>query len=40
VRDVVARYDTHRKAAREIAEEFFAPETALGPLLDATGVAP
>jgi hypothetical protein len=40
VRDVVARYDTHRKAAREIAEAFFAPETALGPLLDAAGVAP
>jgi hypothetical protein len=39
-RDVVARYDTHRKAARAIAEEFFSPKTALAPLLDATGVAP
>jgi hypothetical protein len=40
VRDVVTRYETHRKAARAIAEEFFAPEAALAPLLEATGVTP
>jgi hypothetical protein len=39
-RDVVARYRTHREAARALAEEFFSPEAALAPLLDATGVAP
>lgn len=39
-RDVVARYQTHRQAARALAEEFFSPEAALAPLLDATGVAP
>lgn len=39
-RDVVARYPTHREAARAIAEEFFSPQAALAPLLDATGVAP
>jgi hypothetical protein len=39
-RDVVARYETHRTAARAIAEELFSPEAALAPLLDATGVAP
>jgi hypothetical protein len=39
-RDVVARYETHRAAARAIAEEFFSPEAALAPLLDATGVTP
>jgi hypothetical protein len=39
-RDVVARYETHRQAARAIAEEFFSPQAALAPLLDATGVAP
>lgn len=39
-RDVVARYQTHREAARALAEEFFTPEVALAPLLDATGVAP
>ena len=38
--DVVARYETHRRAARAIAEEFFSPEAALAPLFDATGVAP
>jgi hypothetical protein len=40
VRDVVARYETHRAAARAIAEEFFSPEAALAPLLAATGVTP
>jgi hypothetical protein len=40
VRDVVARYETHRQAARAIAEEFFSPEAALAPLFDVTGVAP
>ena len=40
VRDVVARYATHREAARAIAEEFFSPEAALAPLLDATGLTP
>lgn len=39
-RDVVTRYQTHRKAARALAEEFFSPEAALAPLLDATGVTP
>jgi hypothetical protein len=39
-RDIVARYGTHRTAARAIAEEFFSPEAALAPLLDATGVTP
>ena len=39
-RDVVARYATHREAARAIAEEYFSPEAALAPLLDATGVTP
>ena len=39
-RDVVTRYVTHRQAARAIAEEFFSPEAALAPLLDATGVTP
>jgi hypothetical protein len=39
-RDVVSRYDTHRAAARAIAEEFFSPTAALAPLLDATGVTP
>lgn len=38
--DVVTRYETHCEAARAIAEEFFSPEAALGPLLDATGVTP
>jgi hypothetical protein len=37
-RDVVARYETHREAARAIAEEFFSPEAALAPLLEVTGV--
>jgi hypothetical protein len=39
-RDIVARYRTHRAAARAIAEEYFSPEAALAPLLDATGVTP
>lgn len=39
-RDIVARYETHRQAARAIAREFFSPEAALAPLLDATGVTP
>jgi hypothetical protein len=39
-RDVVARYETHRSAARAIAEEFFSPEAALAPLFDVTGVTP
>lgn len=39
-RDVVARYETHRTAARALAEEFFSPETALAPLFEATGVTP
>jgi hypothetical protein len=40
VNDVVARYETHRRAARAIAEQFFSPEAALAPLLDVTGVTP
>jgi hypothetical protein len=39
-RDVVNRYQSHRAAARAIAEEFFSPEAALTPLLDTTGVTP
>lgn len=39
-RDVVARYQTHREAARALAQEFFSPEAALAPLLDATGATP
>jgi hypothetical protein len=39
-RDVVARYETHREAARAIARQFFSPEAALAPLLDASGVTP
>ena len=39
-RDVVARYETHREAARAIARQFFSPEAALTPLLDASGVTP
>jgi hypothetical protein len=39
-RDVVARYETHREAARTISQQFFSPEAALAPLLDATGVTP
>ena len=39
-RDVVTRYKTHREAARAIAEQYFAPEVALAPLLDATGITP
>jgi hypothetical protein len=39
-RDVVARYETHREAARAIAQQFFSPEAALAPLLEASGVTP
>jgi hypothetical protein len=39
-RDVVARYEAHREAARAVAEEFFSPEAALAPLLEVSGVAP
>ncbi|MGB2710079.1 MAG: hypothetical protein WBC33_01075 [Conexibacter sp.] len=37
---IAADYDRHRLAARRIAEEWFAPERALAPLLAATGIAP
>ena len=37
---IAADYAHHRRAARLIAEEWFAPERALAPLLDATGIAP
>jgi hypothetical protein len=33
-------YERHCTAARAIAEQWFAPASALGPLLEATGVAP
>ncbi len=38
--DLVADYDHHCSAARRLAEQHFAPEHALAPLLDAAGVAP
>jgi hypothetical protein len=37
---IVADYDAHREAARELAEQYFAHERALAPLLDVTGVTP
>lgn len=37
---IVENYEHHRTAARRLAAELFAPERALAPLLDATGVAP
>jgi hypothetical protein len=40
VRAIAADYSGHRAAARRLAEDWFAPEPALAPLLDATGVAP
>ena len=39
-RKLVADYDRHRIAARRIAEEQFAPEQALAPVLEAAGIAP
>jgi len=39
-RRIVDDYPTHRAAARRIAEEHFAPERALAPLLDAAHVTP
>jgi hypothetical protein len=39
-RALVDDYDRHRRAARRLAEEFFAPGPALTPLLDAVGVTP
>jgi len=40
VRAIAADYSAHRAAARRLAEEWFAPEPALAPVLNATGVAP
>jgi hypothetical protein len=40
VRAIAADYGAHRVAARRLAAEWFAPQAALAPLLDATGVAP
>jgi hypothetical protein len=40
VRSIAADYGAHRAAARRLAAEWFAPEPALAPLLDATGLAP
>jgi hypothetical protein len=40
VSEVVRDYDRHRHAARSIAEELFASEIALAPVLEAVGVAP
>jgi hypothetical protein len=37
---VVEDYDRHRRAARRMAEEYFAADRALAPLLEAAGVAP
>ena len=37
---ILADYSRHAAAARRIAEEHFAPAPALGPLLEAAGVAP
>jgi len=39
-REIVDDLPGHRAAARRIAEEHFAAEPALAPLLEATGVAP
>jgi hypothetical protein len=39
-RSLLTDYDHHRRAAREIAEEYFAPERALCPLLEDMAVAP
>ena len=38
-RRIVENYEQHRAAARQLAEEYFAPERALAPLLDAAEVA-
>ena len=38
-RGIVENYERHRAAARQLAEEYFAPERALAPLLEAAGVA-
>ena len=38
--EVVEDYDRHRRAARRMAEEYFAADRALAPLLEAAGVAP
>jgi hypothetical protein len=38
-RRIVESYERHRAAARQLAEEYFAPERALAPLLDAAEVA-
>ena len=37
---IAGDYAHHRAAARRIAEEYFAAEQALGPMIEATGVAP
>lgn len=39
-RSLVADYARQRAAARRMAEEYFAPEPALRPMLDAAGVSP
>ena len=39
-RELVADHVRHCTAARRIAEDYFTPERALGPLLEAAGVAP
>lgn len=38
--ELVADHARHRAAARRLAEEYFAPEHALAPLLEAAGVSP
>jgi hypothetical protein len=39
-RRIVDDYASHRAAARRLAEDWFSPERALEPLLDAAGVSP
>jgi hypothetical protein len=39
-RAVMADYERHQRAARRLAEELFAPDRALAPVLEAAGVAP
>jgi hypothetical protein len=39
-RQILADYAHHARAARTLATEYFAPEPALEPLLEATGVTP
>ena len=40
VESVAADHERHAKAARDLAEAWFAPEAALAPLCEEVGVAP